>query len=179
MTMVLAKHARGNARNHRAPLLLGAFAPDVPLWLLSGGLALYLSISEGRPITSLHSFMFDELYFRHPLWIVSHNFLHAPLLLLSGLILTYQARASRGVRAWLFYFLLSCLLHTIIDVATHASDGPLLLFPLNWQWRFHSPVSYWEEAHFGRAFTIFEYALDALLLVYLLVSKWRNKSLKM
>lgn len=61
--------------------------------------------------------------------------------------------------------------HTVVDVLTHHSDGPLLLFPLNWTYRFASPVSYWEADHFGREFTVVEWVVNALLLAWF---AWRG-----
>jgi hypothetical protein len=76
---------------------------------------------------------------------------------------------SRG--NWWLWFVLSSMLHTSIDILTHVSDGPLLFWPLNWTIRFHSPVSYWDPAHFGTQFGVFEILLDIALLVYLLLPK--------
>ncbi len=45
---------------------------------------------------------------------------------------------------------ISCLLHSMIDVATHFDDGPVLFWPLDWSTRFASPVSYWDDDHYGR-----------------------------
>jgi Zinc dependent phospholipase C len=174
ITAVLAKHYRGRAKIHQVALLLGSIMPDLPLVLLSSTRALYLLFSKGHPITSIHSFMFDELYFNNPWWITAHNVFHAPFILLTGLALTYHDRAAKGVGFWLFYFFLGCLFHTVLDIPTHASDGPLLLFPFNWQWRFHSPISYWEPAHWGVAFTLFEYTLNGIILVYWGVSRLKR-----
>lgn len=177
ITAALANHYQKRGRIHQTALLLGSVMPDLPLVLLSGTWALYLLLSEGRPITSIHSFMFDEFYFNNPWWMSAHNLFHAPILLLTGLALTYHARAAKGLRFWLFWFFAGCLLHTLLDIPTHATDGPLLLFPFNWEWRFHSPVSYWEQTHFGSVFTVFEYTFDGLLLGYLLISRLRKKKL--
>lgn len=171
ITVALANHYQGQGKIHQTALLLGSVMPDLPLLLLSGTRAFYLLFSEGRPITNIHSFMFDELYFNNPWWMSAHNLFHAPILLLTGLALTYQARAAKGLRFWLFWFFAGCLLHTLLDIPTHATDGPLLLFPFNWEWRFHSPVSYWEPDSFGHVFTVFEYVLDGIIVVYLGVSR--------
>lgn len=162
------KVARPRIRINANAFLIGSVAPDLALLLLSGGTALYLLMSEGRPIENLHSFMFNELFFNHPVWIISHNLLHAPLLLLAGLALTYPRPGRVGrVRRWLFWFLAATLLHTAIDIVTHHDDGPLLLFPFDWSLRFRSPISYWDPRYFGNVFTFVEYALDFALLLYL------------
>ncbi|CAN5836940.1 hypothetical protein BH24DEI2_BH24DEI2_16360 [soil metagenome] len=87
-------------------------------------------------------------------------------MLASGL----ATRWGRG----LLWFAVGAALHTLIDIFTHAGDGPLFLFPLT-TYRFDSPVSYWDPVYYGRAFTVLEYALDALLLAYLGVTWWRRR----
>jgi hypothetical protein len=54
-----------------------------------------------------------------------------------------------------------------IDILTHVNDGPLLFFPFDWTVRFHSPVSYWDSAHYGREFGVCALALDLVCLGYL------------
>jgi hypothetical protein len=61
-------------------------------------------------------------------------------------------------------------LHTVVDIFTHHSDGPLFLFPLSWSYRFASPLSYWEDAYYADAVRLTEYALSALSLIYLAAS---------
>ena len=59
------------------------------------------------------------------------------------------------------------MLHSVVDVLTHHDDGPLLFFPFSWTIRFYSPISYWDPAHFGRPFAIFELVFDLVLVLYL------------
>jgi hypothetical protein len=66
-------------------------------------------------------------------------------------------------------------LHTLIDIPTHSSDGPLIFFPINWHYRFPSPVSYWESENYGWTFLVFEYTLDLLLLGYFGRCWWRKR----
>ncbi|MBP7590472.1 MAG: cobalamin biosynthesis protein CobQ, partial [Chloroflexi bacterium] len=63
-------------------------------------------------------------------------------------------------------------LHTAVDIFTHADDGPVLTFPLDWHTRFKSPISYWDPAHYGRLVRLLEHLLDLLLVVWLL---WRRR----
>jgi hypothetical protein len=60
------------------------------------------------------------------------------------------------------------MLHSLIDIPRHVDDGPLLIFPLNWTWHFHHPISYWDRYYYGREWSIFEHLLDATLLLYCL-----------
>jgi membrane-bound metal-dependent hydrolase YbcI (DUF457 family) len=157
-------------------VLIGSVAPDVPLVLLSVSTALVKFFRDGRPITNVHSFMFDDLFFADPLWIISHNTLHAPFVLAVLLVATSFVRHRRWGE-WLWWFFVACALHTLLDIPTHRSDGPLLLFPFNWTFRFQSPVSYWETASYGQTFTLLEYALDLILLSYLLMT-WYFKRVR-
>lgn len=67
-------------------------------------------------------------------------------------------------------------LHTSVDTATHASDGPLLLFPFDWTLRFHSPVSYWEPGFYPGIVTFLEYSLDLAALLYLSATCLRRRT---
>jgi hypothetical protein len=172
----------------------GSVAPDIPLYLLSvGGFAWFRGVLGWTPERTFER-LYDVLFFQDPVWIASHNLLHAPLLLLAGLAfmalegrwrrvapdlagVTIDAqvleRAARR-RAWWSTFLLFCLVHAVIDVFTHYDDGPLVLFPFDWTTRFFSPVSYWDPDHFGRPFTFLEGLLDLVLLAWLLAPKLRR-----
>jgi hypothetical protein len=160
---------------------VGAIAPDVPLWLLSIGGMLYYRALRGWSTEAAFTRMFDELFFTDPLWIVPHNFLHAPLVLLMGLAIAgrwlqwEQQRFSLGQSTrsprWagrLFWFLMACLLHTGVDILTHADDGPLIFFPFDWQTRFHSPISYWDKRYHASTFQWFELGLNVMCVAYLI-----------
>lgn len=152
----------------KSAFLVGSVAPDLSLWLLSIGGAIYYRLILGWSAAETANLMFDKLYFQNPFWIAAHNFLHAPLILLIGLALVWRKHRNIGSRSrWLFWFLLACLGHSVIDILTHVDDGPLLFFPLNWSTRFHSPVSYWDNRYYGQEFQIFEMGLNLLLLIYL------------
>ncbi|MEM8714252.1 MAG: metal-dependent hydrolase [Cyanobacteria bacterium P01_A01_bin.3] len=149
--------------------LLGSIAPDLPLYLLSIGGYFYYT-KRGMSAAETFRYMFDDLFFTDPVWIALHNALHSPLVLAVAIALLWTSRDRIGSLArWSFYFFLACLLHTALDIPTHVHDGPLLLFPLNWSIRFRSSISYWDPNYFGREFTYFELALDALLLLVLAV----------
>ena len=179
---------KGPGKRWAIPLsavLWGSVAPDIPLYLLSVGGGLYYTQIMGMAAGDAARLMFDDLFFNDIGWKAAHNFLHAPLIVLAGLGLTWRKGFSTPIDTdvntetkpegtdrvshWLFWFFAACLVHSVIDILTHAMDGPLILFPFNWSLRFQSPVSYWDPAHYGTQFTIFEIALDIALLLYLLV----------
>lgn len=153
----------------KSAFLFGSIAPDLPLYLLSLGSFVLYHYVQGWSLAETFRYMFDELYFNHPLWIVSHNLLHSPVVLGVGLLLLRRwcDRDPSG-KSWGFWFLAGCIVHTLLDIPTHVDDGPLLFFPFNWSIRFQSPVSYWDDRYYGREFSTFEAILDVVLLLYLL-----------
>ncbi len=154
--------------------LLGAIAPDIPLYLLSLGGWLYYTQLKGWDSEHAHGYLHGYLYFNDPFWKAAHSVLHAPLVLIVLIGLGALLRPRQRWANSLLWFALSCLIHTTVDILTHAEDGPLLLFPLNWNMRFHSPVSYWDPRYYGRQFGYVELALDIALLGYLLWS-WMQR----
>ncbi|GAB4215522.1 MAG: hypothetical protein OHK0022_55520 [Roseiflexaceae bacterium] len=161
----------------RSAFLLGAVMPDIPLFLLSIGTFLYARYVQG--VSDMRGIMneaFDYKYFNDPLWIASHNFLHSPTLLLIFGALLWRFRFKAGSWGmWLFWFVMGCMMHTALDIPTHVNDGPVLFFPFDWSTRFHSPISYWDDQHYGREFAMFELTLDVLLLGYLLLPALRRR----
>lgn len=160
---------------HAPAALLGSVLPDLPLFLLISSYTIYYRWIDPIPEAERMRMIHEELYFTDPLWIISHNLFHSPLLISLLLILGYW-----GMRmAWkwgkvLFWYTAGSGFHTLVDIFTHYDDGPLLLFPLDWKTRFSSPVSYWDPDHYGIPFTIVEYAIDLAILFYFLM-KWMRR----
>ena len=159
-------------------LLLGSFLPDIPFALLTLFYEIYYRWFAPSPVAteSIMAYLHFELFYTNPLWIVSHNFFHS--LIINSLLL--WGGYWGVIRNWrygrpLFWLSSSMLFHTVIDIFTHHSDGPLLFFPLNLSYRFASPISYWEWDHYGLPFTIFEYLLNGFVLLYFFW-KWRQTS---
>lgn len=169
----IAKRA-DNPNLVRSAFLWGAIAPDIPLTLLSIISPLYFR-AGGMPLSEAMPYIFDTLYFKNPWWILVHHLFHAPLLLLLYTLVLYPLRKN-PVAYWLLWFVAGCTLHTLVDIATHYNDGPLVFFPLNWTFRVYS-ISYWDRAHGGAWFMWLELALDLFLLGYLIVP-WLVRKVK-
>jgi membrane-bound metal-dependent hydrolase YbcI (DUF457 family) len=169
----LAKRAK-NPQLVRSAFLWGAVAPDIPLTLLSIISPLYFR-SRGMPFSESMPYIFETLYFSNPWWITAHHLLHAPILLGLYAVVLYPFRHQRIAR-WLLWFVAGCALHTLVDILTHYDDGPLVFFPLNWTYRFHS-FSYWDRGHGGAWFGWLELALNVFLLIYLL-APWVKQRLQ-
>ncbi len=160
----------------QSAILLGSIMPDIPLGLLSLGFFLYNRFVLGQPGSNFMPKAFDDLFFNNPWWIAFHNFLHSPIALLIYIVILWQFRSKTGTKGhWWLWFVAGCLVHTTIDVFTHVTDGPLLFWPFEWHIRFHSIISYYDRAYYGQYFSIFELALDVVLLGYLFLPKlWRK-----
>lgn len=178
---VLVNAALGKAletrgiRPHYRALVIGSFMPDIPLGVLSVGYIGYHALMGNQSALEAATEAWDRLFFTDPLWISAHHLFHAPLLVL--LWLTLGGLAWRAGKSWgrfVVWFSGGSLLHTLADIPTHHSDGPLVFFPLNWTYRYRSPVSYWEVEHYAREFLIFESALTLVLLIYFL-AEWRKR----
>ncbi|NJR39912.1 MAG: hypothetical protein HC781_15180 [Leptolyngbyaceae cyanobacterium CSU_1_4] len=172
MTATLAK-AMPRVPIVKSAFLWGSIAPDLALWGLSLGGIFYYHFILGWSIKQAFALMFDHLYFHHPLWIVSHNLLHAPILLLLGLGWAWRCSSREEgseISRWFLGFFLACLMHSGVDILTHVDDGPLIFFPLDWTTRFQSRVSYYDDRYYGREFSLFERSLNLFFLVYLFYS---------
>ncbi len=156
----------------RSAVLWGSVAPDIPLYLMTFGALGYFHYWLGWTWRESGRHIFGTLYFQDPLWIGFHNILHSPTSLLLGLLISrLMARRKPELSNWLHWFLLACLLHSIVDIVTHHDDGPLLFWPLDWQYRYQSPISYWDHRHYGSEMSKLEFGLD-LAFVAFLVTVW-------
>lgn len=164
-------------RRHTTAFLIGSVLPDIPFTILTiiyGAIySIYGTISDDM---STMEYLHFELFFTDPIWIVSHNIFHSLVIGSASLLLGYFKRDTRWGFA-LLWLAIGMIFHTVIDIFTHHSDGPLFLFPLNWTYRFASPISYWEPAYFGNEFRIFEYLLGSILVVYLGYRWWQKREL--
>lgn len=142
----------------------GSVAPDAALGALTAWFVVDRRLKGSDSVWCGDEY--NSLYFGDPVWIVGHNLLHAPFVLLTLALIGGLTKAPWGRK--LLAFALGGLLHTAVDVVTHHNDGPLLLFPFNWTYRFRSRLSYWDRAYGARWFALAEHLLDALALIYLI-----------
>lgn len=168
-------------RIFHTPLLIGSIAPDIPLYFLCIGAGLYYHYLKGWSFDRIFNHVFNDLFFNNPVWITLHNFPHSPLVL--GIIILWlwpHRQQENTWQRWLFWFTWGCLLHTALDIPTHVDDGPLLFFPLNWHYRFASPISYWDERYHGATVARIEFVMDVILVTSVVIpwlwQKWRKRS---
>ncbi|MEM7526864.1 MAG: cobalamin biosynthesis protein CobQ [Pseudomonadota bacterium] len=123
--------ARPGRPGRNLAVVLGALLPDI--WIF-GFWAYYRA--QGVPEWRL----WRELYWQEPWQTVGAIANSAPLAVacfVAGLILR---------RRWLMVLAGAMLLHLALDFPVHADDAHRHLWPLL-DWRFHSPLSYWDVRH--------------------------------
>lgn len=178
MTIAAGKIGPWAGRCPKWALGLGAIAPDIALYALSFGGIWYFGQVRGMDRKEVAEHLFQNLYYNDPWWIGSHNFFHSPtmlaILILIALTFGKVLPSCHAVCRWCLFFLAACLLHSVVDILTHFDDGPVMFFPFDWQYRFSSPVSYWDPAHYGKPFLVFESVLDICLLGFLMSDRWRK-----
>lgn len=162
-------------QRHTIAFLLGSILPDIPFVILTVVYSLYFTILGSTPNdASLMEYLHCDLFFHDPIWIIPHNIFHSLVVGFMMLLVAYIKRDTLWGKR-LMWLTFGILLHTIIDIFTHHSDGPLFLFPLNWTYRFMSPISYWESEYFGNQFRIFEYLFDIFLVLFSISRYWKHR----
>jgi len=125
-------------------ICVGSVLPDLPMILFYGYERLILGTSE--------SVIWGERYF-DPRWQNFFDCFNSIPLILLAMLGAYAARMPRMVG-----LLIAMLIHTLCDLPVHHDDGHRHFFPLS-DWRFESPVSYWDPNHHGTWFLRFEMVL--------------------
>ena len=148
----------GADRRKLTGAVLGGLAPDLP----SFALVLWAGAVQRMPAEEI----FREAYFSESwqLWLAPA---HSAPLWLVGLLLAAALRTPAAKA-----FAASGLLHQACDFPLHADDPHRHFWPLS-DWRFESPVSYWDPGRYGLLVQPLEIALG-LTLVVVLARRWRG-----
>ncbi len=128
----------------------------------------------------------NGLYWQDP-WqtysAISNSFPLWGLVLLIGIILFYYSKSfkSIGLKSiglGILIFGIGYFLHIVIDFFTHADDAHKQFWPFS-DWRFYSPVSYYQPQYYGRIVSVFETIMGLAIVVYLFVrfKKWATRIL--
>lgn len=166
--------------------LAGGVIPDLPMYIIVGGLR-----AQGHSLDRI----FGEFYWQ-PWWqianAIGHNFLlWGAVAVVSGWLILQGDRAegqtakvrfaaaySNGkAPALIFALSASALIHSIIDFLVHRNDGHMHFWPLS-EWRFQSPISYWDPNHYGTWFSLFEAGLG-LFMAVLLMRRYKTAGVRL
>jgi len=139
------------------PILFGALMPDVPM------LVFYLDAKLLRDLPE--TVIWADAYY-HPGWLAVFDGFNSIPLALGGWLLATIGKHSR----WAVFFA-SMALHGVGDFLLHHDDAHRHFAPLS-NWRFESPVSYWDPDHLGHVMGLIEIAAVVGACVFL----WRRFS---
>ena len=172
--------ARPDRPLRNAAVIAGAILPDASIYAL----VTWAKMNDVPERT-----IWRELYWQDPWQTVGAITNSVPLfaagLILCAILLILSQRLVERISTktykgvflpafWLFglFFFASCLLHIAFDLPVHAADAHRHFWPLS-DWRFHSPLSYWDNAHHAQWVSIFEIGLG-LLLVGILFRRFKH-----
>lgn len=134
------------------PLIIwGALIPDLAMFAFYLWLKLATDIPESQ--------IWQVEYYR-PFWQTLFDWFNSIPLALLGMGVMFYARRT-GI-ALLFA---SILLHCLEDLPVHHDDGHRHFFPLS-NFRFESPVSYWDPDHYGIVVGRIEMVLVVIASIY-------------
>ena len=145
----------------------GGFAPDLPMLAIVAVLRF-----SGYSLQDI----FGRLYWSQWWQIanaIGHNFLLWSMVV--GLSLMLRNSNSVKTAAWsslAIPFGAAALLHSAVDLLVHRQDAHMHFWPLS-DWRFVSPVSYWDTSHYGTAFSLFEAAMG-IAMALILFARFRR-----
>lgn len=149
--------ARPERRWSATAALAGSFLPDAPMFVM---------FAYAKLAGLGHADLWPEPYglYWNPVWQAWINAAHSLPVYLALLGLALAVRLD-----WLKVFALAGLLHIAFDFPFHREDGHAHLWPFS-NWKFVSPVSYWDPAHYGTIMLPIEAAIVAVSIAVL----WRR-----
>ena len=145
--------ARGGSPRIQLVVTAGALLPDAPMFVFYFVERLIRKTPE--------VVIWSQSYYRES-WQIFFDFFNSAPLIVLGLAVSLFLK----IRAWPWFFA-SMGLHVLTDFPLHHDDAHRHLFPFS-DWRFESPLSYWDPAHHGMAVSSLEALLVAVGCVVLL-----------
>ncbi len=130
----LAVLGRKESVKTQAAILIGALLPDAPMFFFYFIQKVVLRVPEYQ--------IWVHEYYRES-WQNFFDCFNSLPFMAVGLLVAWRVQSQAGQ-----LFCLSMLLHVCGDLPLHHDDGHRHFFPFS-DWRFESPVSYWDPLHYG------------------------------
>ncbi len=166
-TWAFAKHGMKAGRAAGISGAVGAALPDMTAFVAA---AYYFDEFGSMPREQL----LDAIYFTGPFGATG-SALHSIVPVGSLLALYCVLRLGRfDEHRVLLWFLLGWAGHTVVDFLTHVDDLRPLFWPLS-DWRWASPVSYYNPRYYGREFMLVSPASMLVIMTVLLRRRLRER----
>jgi hypothetical protein len=152
------------APNANIAITLGAIVPDLPIFVFYFVAKFVLKLPEGQ--------IWSEAYYQ-PFWQTLVALFHSiPLAAIALLLCLYGGWKPGAI------FFGSAILHSLLDLPVHHDDAHRHFFPFS-DYRFISPISYWDPKHYGNIIACIELLLVLAVtpLVFGLLKTWTSKIL--
>jgi len=136
----LAVLSKRGERKRNLSVLAGSLLPDMAIFLWATYQALVNDVSGEE--------MWDKLYFEPPMQTLIAWFNSIPIYGALALI-GFLAQKKEKTKTWgklLMLFALAGLIHIATDMPVHSDDAYRHFWPIS-DWRFYSPLSYWDVDH--------------------------------
>ncbi|MBA2492900.1 MAG: hypothetical protein H0V34_14845 [Gammaproteobacteria bacterium] len=124
---------RGDRPELAVPIVAGSLLPDLSM------IVFYIYL---KALGTQESVIWSVHYHQRQ-WQAFFDVFNSIHLILAGLAISWRLRATR----WAAFFA-GMGLHVLFDLPLHHDDAHRHFFPFS-DWRFFSPISYWDPAHYG------------------------------
>ena len=127
-----------------APIVIGSLIPDAPMFAFYAIQRIGLGATESE--------IWNHAYYQ-PAWQNFFDAFNALPLIALGYFIAKWTRSYSGCALFA-----SMALHALCDFPLHHGDAHRHFLPLS-DWRFQSPLSYWDPQHYGQWVTLAEIGL--------------------
>ena len=149
--LALAMLAKQGERPRNWAVFIGSIIPDLAIYLWAP-YQRYVNGVSGKQL-------WGELYFAPPMQNLIAYFNSIPIYAALAM-LGFYARAKLWGQL-LLMFALAALIHMATDFPVHAEDAYRHFWPLT-DWRFYSPLSYWDTNHHAAWVGLIDVAIAAI-----------------
>lgn len=157
--IALAALSKKNDGKRNWAIFIGSVIPDAFIYLCWIWLTFVKKESQSR--------IWNDIYFDVPMQITASIFNSIPLYI--GLLLLGWWQGAKTWGKIIFFFAAAALIHIAFDFPVHNDDAYAYFRPFT-QWRFISPLSYWDGNHHAGIVSVIESLIAAVSIILL----WRR-----